>query len=108
MVKISLYLLNVVFLLVFNSAVLCSQDTVIVGKAHHAKYGAAVVSSHDQVYYIDKLASWSSDMYEKNVKVAGRIVVRRVKKRTNTISGSINGPDIKIIMNPKIQILPDS
>ena len=108
MAKTNSYLLNLLLLLVFNSKMLHSQDTVILGKAQNAKYGAIVVSSNNDVYYIDKLASWSSGMYEKNVKVTGRFVVKKIKRKTNIISGGITGPEIKIIKKPKIQVLSDS
>lgn len=108
MKKTNFYLLNVVFLLLFNCKMLYSQDTIIVGKAQNAKYGAIVVSSNSDVYYIDKLAFWSSVMYAKNVKVSGRLVVKKIKKKINTTSGGITGPEIKIIKKPKIQILSDS
>jgi hypothetical protein len=94
-------------MLVFNSNAMNSKDTIIMGKVNNAKYGAVVVTSNNDVYYIDKFKSWSSDYIDKPVMVKGKFVIKKLKK-TNVISGGITSPTIKIIKKPKIELFSDS
>jgi hypothetical protein len=106
MVKLKFYLVNVVLFLVVYSKALYGQDTTIVGKAVNAKYGALVVTTTEDGYYIDKLESWSPEMKEKTVRVTGKLIIKKIKKtKAKTISGRITGQEIKIIRRPKIQLV---
>jgi hypothetical protein len=94
-------------MLICNAKTMYSQDTTITGKANNAKYGAVVVTSNDDIYYIDKLNSWSPDSIDKVVRITGKAVIKKLKK-TKVISGGITSPSIKIIRKPKIEYLSGS
>jgi hypothetical protein len=94
-------------MLICNAKTMYSQDTTITGKANNAKYGAVVVTSNDDIYYIDKLNSWSPDSIDKVVRITGKVVIKKLKK-TKVISGGITSPSIKIIRKPKIEYLSGS
>lgn len=102
-----LILLNLFVMLICNAKIMYSQDTTIIGKANNAKYGAVVVTSNDDVYYVDKLNSWSPDSIDKPVRIKGKVVIKKLKK-AKVNSGGITSPSIKVIKKPKIEFLSSS
>ena len=110
MLVTKVYLFKLLFLSVFNSTTLSSQDTIIIGKAINAKFGAIVVTPDDMGYYLDKLKSWSPEFYEKKVKVTGKLVTVHIKKQDNstgTIKATIKGPYVYIIKRYKVELVSD-
>jgi hypothetical protein len=104
MSKLKLILLNLFFMLIFGAKAMNSQDTTIVGKAHNAKYGAVIVTSNNDVYYLDSLKSWSSEFIGKSVKVTGKISIKHLK-RQKVISGGITSSQIIIIKKHKVELI---
>ena len=81
-----------------------AQDFEITGKAGNAKYGAVIISSDNDVYYIHKLDSWSHEFLDKQVKVTGKLVIKKLGT-TSKYSGGITASSIKVIKRPKIKIV---
>lgn len=75
----------------------------ITGTAKDAKAGAVVVTTDNAVYYLDKLEAWSSDVVGKQVRVTGKVVVKKpVKHKGNEISAEITTP-INVIKRYKVE-----
>lgn len=52
------------------------NDTTIIGKARNAKAGAILISNQNKyVYYIEGVHSWDENLYDKTVKVTGKIMI---------------------------------
>lgn len=97
--RISISILFV--LLIGNPLLMLGQVTTVTGTARDAKYGAVVVTANNEVYYLDKMETWNKEMIGKQVRVAGKVVVRE-PKQTDTISAEITTP-VKIIKRPKVE-----
>jgi hypothetical protein len=82
------------------------QGISIIGVAHNAKYGAAVVDADNFVYYIDKMKSWDRATIGRSVRVTGQVKVKKLKK-TNVISTTIPLGYIKVIRSPVIELISD-
>ena len=75
----------------------------ITGTAKDAKAGAVVVTTDNAVYYLDKLEAWSSDVVGKQVRVTGKVVVKKPgKHKENEISAEITTP-INVIKRYKVE-----
>ncbi len=68
----------------FSLLMLCQevkQDHIIViGKAENAKGGAIVVSKDNGVYYLEGIDSWDEEIYGKQVKVSGVLLIENFKR----------------------------
>lgn len=86
---------------VFGYGKLENQKIEVIGKAINAKLGAVVVSDDKGVFYLDGLDSWDKEIYEKKVKVTGKLMIRAWEKRDDDLTrAKISGPQ-KIIRKPK-------
>jgi hypothetical protein len=104
MLNIKLTSLTLFVMLIFNVKTMHAQDSTITGKTGNAKYGAVVVTTDDNVYYIDKLKAWEPAHINKDVRITGEIKVKKIKQ-PKVISGGITAPSIKVIHKPKIEYL---
>jgi hypothetical protein len=86
----------------FSSDKLENQKIEVIGKAINAKLGAVVVSDDKGVFYLYGLASWDKEIYEKKVKVTGKLVVKEWEKikEGEPIVATMEGSQ-KIIKRPK-------
>jgi RNase P/RNase MRP subunit p29 len=76
---------------------------IITGTAKDAKAGAVVVTTDNAVYYLDRLEAWSSDVVGKQVRVTGKVVVKKPEKRKeNEIRAEITTP-INLIRRYKVE-----
>jgi len=81
------------------------QVITIVGMARDAKYGAVVITSNNDVYYLYKMETWNKEMLGKQVKVTGRLVERKPEHNLEgEMSAEITTP-IKIIKRFKFEIV---
>ncbi|MBS1506512.1 MAG: hypothetical protein JSS79_07700 [Bacteroidetes bacterium] len=81
---------------VANNSVMQNHKDVISGVAKNAKGGAVVVTSQNQVYYIDKKDSWGAEYLDKNVSVEGIVIIKEVKKHSKeVISTEMEGPSLR-------------
>ncbi|MBI2731111.1 MAG: hypothetical protein HYX40_10225 [Sphingobacteriales bacterium] len=85
------------------------NDITVAGQALDAKAGAVVISNSDKkMYYVDGISSWSKDVYGKNVKVSGRLLIENFKitptKKEEPQEQKIVGIK-RIILNPKWKLL---
>ena len=103
-----LRLLHILILLMWSSQASYGQKTIITGKAVNAKYSAAVLTSGGDMYYIDGLKAWSPDLFEKPIKVTGKLIIKKNVKEPEEISGRITSPTIKIIKRARVETLSDS
>jgi hypothetical protein len=97
----------IIFSLTFlfgKSEVMIDNDTVLVGRARNAKLGAVIMSANNEVYYVDDLKSWDSIHLDKEVRVSGKLIIKKMK-RTKKISTNITSPEIKVIKNAKVEVL---
>ena len=105
-----LLLLHLAIVLIWSAQTTYGQKTIITGKAINAKYGAAVITSGGDLYYIDGLKEWNPDQFERSVKVTGKVKVINMGigiNHSEEIRGGITGPTIKIIKRARFQMLSD-
>lgn len=95
---------NLFPILIFTVFSMQNQNISVVGIANNAKYGAVVVTSNSEVYYIHGLESWESTFIGKQVKVTGKLLIKKLKK-TEEIEGRITSPDVKIIKKSNIELI---
>lgn len=82
-------------------------QVTITGTAKDAKAGAVVITSDNQVYYLDKLDAWNKDVVGKQVRVTGKVVVKNPEKNDRQETRAEITTPVRIIKRHKVELILD-
>ncbi len=92
-----------------NTSNMKDQPVIIKGIALNGKAGALVKSKEGEVYYIDGLSAWSTELINKQVTVTGKLKVETIsedelKNEQGAWKQGISGK-IMTLQNPNWKLL---
>jgi len=80
-----------------------NKQIVVTGKALNAKGGAVVIGVNEIPYYLEGLESWDRNVYGKEVKVSGALVIIRRPKPSNPLAVVLR--EQRMIKKPKWELI---
>ena len=80
-----------------------NKQIVVTGKALNVKAGAVVIGVNEIPYYLEGLESWDRNVYGKEVKVSGALVIIRRPKPSNPLAVVLR--EQRMIKKPKWELI---